>query len=117
MTTDEKQWIVSEALAARVAEVMQHLPIIVDYARRGLPILAGYDLRDMIENLQACQRMMAQIAYEDSDGVPTESLICKACGEHESRCQCADACDVCGKMECDERHEQDAAAYEPRERF
>lgn len=114
MTTDEKQWIVSEALAARVAEVMQHLPIIVDYARRGLPILAGYDLRDMIENLQACQRMMAHAASQDQDGVPTESTICRYCGEHESRCQCDETCHVCGVRDCDDPHEQDVEAYEPR---
>lgn len=116
MTHDEKQWIFSEALAARVTEVMQNLPILVDYARRGLPVLARYGLRDAIENLQACERMMSHAASQDQDGVPTESHICRICGEYISRCQCADACDVCGRMECDDLHEQDAAAYEPRAR-
>ena len=116
MTHDERMVIVGDAAAARFVEVMQDLQQAASSARRGLPFFAAVEVAAAMLKLKAVRLSLIRAARADQDGVPTESLICGICGEHEAKCQCADACDVCGKMECDDRHETDAAGYEPRER-
>lgn len=117
MTHDEKIALVGEAAAARIALVMRELPGVASYALRSMPFIARVGVRQAIEHLEATERALLKAARADQDGVPTESCICGICGEHESRCQCAETCNVCGVRDCDDLHETDAAGYEPRERF
>ena len=120
MTHDEKIALVGEAqreaAAARIGKTMQELAVVSSQSRRSLPMLAGYGLRYAIQDLEAVERLLLRAARADQDGVPTESLNCGFCGEHESRCQCAETCNVCGVRDCDDLHETDAAGYEPRAR-
>lgn len=114
MTHDEKMAVIGDAAAARFVEVMQDLQQAASSARRGLPFFAAVEVAAAMLKLKAVRLSLIKAARADQDGVPTEPLLCATCGDNEWRCQCDDACDVCGRMECDDRHEQDDAAREPR---
>lgn len=117
MTTRERADAIARAVHARIGKAMQELATVAPMVQREHPFSAVVTMRGIIDDLRVVEALIMEEARRDRDGVPTESLICGACGEHEARCQCADACDVCGRMECDDMHEQDAAAYEPRARL
>ncbi len=114
MTTRERADAIARAVHTRIGKAMQELATVAPMVQREHPFSAVVTMRGIIDDLRVVEALIMEEARRDRDGVPTESLICKACGEHESRCQCADACNVCGQMDCDDPHEQDAAAYEPR---
>ena len=116
MTHDERMVIVGDAAAARFVEVMQDLQQAASSARRGLPFFAAVEVAAAMLKLKAVRLSLIKAARADQDGVPTESCICGICGEHESRCQCSETCNVCGVRDCDDLHETDAAGYEPRAR-
>jgi len=116
VTTRERADAIARAVHARIGKAMQELATVAPMVQREHPFSAVVTMRGIIDDLRVVEALIMEEARRDRDGVPTESLICGSCGEHESRCQCDDHCRKCGLLEC-VGHEEDAAAYEPRARF
>ena len=114
--TDEKAVAVENMVSARSVLARMWLQAASRNMRLGNHTGVLIDLDEAAREVEVMRKMVVEFTARDQDGVPNSSMICGICGEHESRCQCAETCNVCGVRDCDDLHETDAAGYEPRAR-